>query len=186
MADPARRRATYEDLAAVPAPLIAEILDGELVTQPRPAARHALVASAVAGEVWGPFHRGRGGPGGWIVLFEPELHLHGDVVVPDLAGWRRDRMSDVPETAAIELPPAWICEILSPRSAAIDRSVKREIYAREGVRWLWLVEPDTKTLEAFALDAGVWKLLGTWHADAAVRVAPFDAITIELAVFWRA
>jgi Uma2 family endonuclease len=95
-------------------------------------------------------------------------------------------MADVPETAAIELPPDWVCEILSPRSAAIDRSVKREIYAREGVRWLWLVEPDTKTLEAFALDAGVWKLLGTWHADAAVRVAPFEAITLELAAFWRA
>ena len=109
-----------------------------------------------------------------------------DGVVPDLAGWRRERMNDVPETAAIELPPDWVCEILSPRSAAIDRSVKRQIYAKEGVRWLWLVEPETKTLEAFALDEGVWKLLGAWHADAAVTVVPFEAITIELAAFWRA
>jgi hypothetical protein len=112
MADPAKRRATYEDLLAVPEHLVAEILNGELVTQPRPAAPHAHATSSLGGELYGPFTRGKGGPGGWVILFEPELHLQGHVLVPDLAGWRRERMPEVPDTAAIELAPDWICEIL--------------------------------------------------------------------------
>jgi len=186
MADPARRRATYADLLAVPEPLIGEILDGELHTQPRPAPRHALVSSILGGELSGPFHRGRGGPGGWIILYEPELLLLDDVLVPDLAGWRRERMSGLPEGAAFELAPDWVCEVLSPSTAARDRNVKRRIYAREGVKWLWLIEPATQTLESFALDAGVWKVLGTWTGDERVRATPFEAVEIELSAFWTA
>jgi Uma2 family endonuclease len=186
MATPAKRRATYEDLLAIPDHFIAEIIDGELVTQPRPAASHALASTTLGGELVGPFHRGRGGPGGWITLDEPELHLHGDILVPDMAGWRRERMPQVPDAAAFELAPDWVCEVLSPGTAAIDRSSKRRTYAREGVRWLWLIEPETKTLETFALDGKDWKLLDTWHDDAVVRAVPFDAIELELAALWRA
>src|SRR5258706_14438944 len=107
MADAARRRATYADLLAVPENLIGEILEGEIVTQPRPAARHALVSSGLGAEIFGPFHRGRGGPGGWIILDEPELRLHGDVLVPDLAGWRRERVPQLPDVAAFALAPDW-------------------------------------------------------------------------------
>jgi Uma2 family endonuclease len=186
MANPAKRRATYEDLLAVPEPLIGEIIDGDLVTQPRPTASHALASSTLGVELGGPFHRGRGGPGGWIILDEPELHLHGDILVPDMAGWRRERMPELPQAAAFELAPDWVCEVLSPGTAAIDRSSKRRIYAREGVQWLWLVEPETKTLETFALDGPNWKHLETWHDDAVVRAVPFDAIELELAALWRA
>src|SRR5580700_3070151 len=114
MGDPVKRRATYEDLLAVPEHLIAEIIDGELLTQARPALPHSRAATALGGELHGPFDRGRGGPGGWILLDEPELHIHGDVLVPDLAGWRRERMPELPDAAAIELAPDWVCEVLSP------------------------------------------------------------------------
>lgn len=184
MADPAKRRATYEDLLAVKDNLVAEILNGVLYTHPRPASRHALASSALGSELFTPFHRGKGGPGGWIILDEPELHLHGDVVVPDLAGWRRTRMPELPDAAAFELAPDWICEVLSPSTAAIDRVEKMPIYARERVTNAWLVDPIAKTLEAFRLEGERGSLLGTWANDARVRVEPFAEIELELAGMW--
>jgi Uma2 family endonuclease len=184
MGDPAKSRATYEDLLAVPKHLVAEIINGTLVTMPRPASLHARAASSLGGELYGPFDRGKGGPGGWVILDEPELHLHGDVLVPDLAGWRRERMPELPDATAFELAPDWICEVLSPSTAATDRAEKLPIYAREHVGHVWLVDPIAKTLEACHLESGRWVLLGTWRDDAKVRVAPFDAFELELAGLW--
>jgi Uma2 family endonuclease len=184
MGEPAKRRATYEDLLAVPKHLVAEIIDGNLVTQPRPASRHARAATSLSGELHGPFDRGKGGPGGWIILHEPELHLHGDILVPDLAGWRRTRMPELPDAAAFELAPDWVCEVLSPSTAATDRAEKMPIYARERVAHLWLVDPIARTLEALVLDGARWSLLGTWRDDAKVRVEPFEAFELELGGLW--
>ena len=183
MGDPAKRRATYDDLLAVDARLVAEIIDGDLVTQPRPSSLHARASSRLGAELGGPFDRGRGGPGGWILLDEPELHLHGDVLVPDLAGWRRTRMPELPDAAAFELAPDWVCEVLSPSTAAIDRANKLPIYAREGVRHAWLVDPTARTLEGFRLD-GAWVLVGTWRDEAKVRLEPFDELELELGGLW--
>src|SRR5436190_1672707 len=135
MAQPDRRvrPATYDDLLKVPEHLVAEILDGDLYASPRPAPRHAVASSGVGGALYGPFDRGRGGPGGWRILFEPELHLGHDVVVPDLAGWRRERLPRLPEAAFFSIAPDWVCEVLSPSTAAMDRVKKITIYAREGV-----------------------------------------------------
>src|SRR6187402_3256932 len=133
MTDERRRRATYEDLLQVPEHLVGEIVDGELVTSPRPAAAHARASSSLGGELYGPFDRGRGGPGGWIILDEPELHLLGHVLVPDLAGWRRERMPELPDAKAFELAPDWACEVLSPSTAKVDRADKVPIYAQAGV-----------------------------------------------------
>lgn len=139
MSTPAERPATYEDLLRVPAHRVAEILDGQLHTHPRPAPRHAVSTSALSGKLFDPFGTGRGGPGGWWILVEPELHLEDQVMVPDLAGWRRERMSALPETAWFELAPDWVCEVLSPSTAKTDRVVKMPLYARYEVAWLWLV-----------------------------------------------
>jgi Uma2 family endonuclease len=184
MGDPAKRRATYEDLLAVPDHLVAEIINGALVTMPRPASRHARAASALGGELYGPFDRGRGGPGGWIILDEPELHLHGDILVPDLAGWRRERMPELPDAAAFELSPDWVCEVLSPSTAATDRAEKMPIYAREGVANAWLLDPLARTLEACRLEQGLWVILGTWRDDARVRAEPFAELELELGGLW--
>jgi Uma2 family endonuclease len=184
MGIPAKRRATYEDLVAVPSRLVAEILDGSLMTRPRPSAPHASAASGLGGELWGPFHKGRGGPGGWVILDEPELHLAADVIVPDLAGWRRARMPQIPDTAAFDLAPDWVCEILSPSTEAIDRADKMPIYAREAVSHVWLVDPIARTLEVFRLDDRAWRLVATWRDDVVVRAEPFDAIELELGTLW--
>src|SRR5450432_475118 len=184
MADPARRRATYDDLRAVPAHLVAEILNGELYASPRPSPPHARAASSLGGELYGPFDRGKGGPGGWILLDEPELHLQGHVLVPDLAGWRRERMPELPDAAAFELGPDWVCEVLSPSTAATDRADKVPIYLREGVSYVWLVDPLNQTLETFNLDGTSYRLLGTWRGNASVRVEPFAALELDLSALW--
>jgi Uma2 family endonuclease len=181
---PESSRATYADLLALPANVVGEILGGTLVTHPRPAAPHAVAASALGGELHSPFGRGRGGPGGWVILDEPELHLADDVVVPELAGWRRERMPEIPDCAAFELPPDWVCEVLSPSTSTIDRVTKLPIYAHAGVSHAWLVDPLEKTLEVFRREGAFWLLLEAHRDDAVVRAEPFDAIELELSALW--
>lgn len=176
---------------SVPETMIAEILDGELFTMPRPARPHTNTASLLGGELHAPFRRGRGGPGGWVILDEPELHLgpKPDKVVPDLAGWRRERMPDAvgadDAPSHFELVPDWVCEILSPRTEASDRGRKMRIYRREGVGHAWLINPLTRTLEIYRLDRGQWMLIDTHDGDAVVRAEPFDAIELSLDALWE-
>ncbi|RTZ71641.1 MAG: Uma2 family endonuclease [Gammaproteobacteria bacterium] len=184
MAQVIEKPASYEDLLGVPGNLVAEIIHGHLYTSPRPAPRHARAASSLGAKINPPFDLGDNGPGGWWILDEPELHLDEDVFVPDLAGWRRERMPQLPDTAWFELPPDWICEVLSPSTERIDRAEKMPRYAHHGVKWLWLVDPDIKTLEAFELHDGQWLLLETLADDAMVRLPPFDAAEFPLSALW--
>ena len=179
-----KKAATYEDLVRVPDHLVAEILDGELYATPRPTVRHARAASMLGVELGGPFDAGRGGPGGWWILDEPELHLQKDVVVPDLAGWRRDRLPVLPDVAALTLSPDWVCEVISPSTEAIDRGRKLAIYARDGVAQAWLLNPSSETLEVLALAGGVWTLVATHVGCTRVRAEPFAAIELDLAAVW--
>jgi Uma2 family endonuclease len=179
-----KKPATYADLEALPPHVVGEIIAGELYASPRPAAPHVVAASRLGGELLGPFDRGRDGPGGWIILFEPELHLGGDVLVPDFAGWRRERMPQPPRTAAFTLAPDWLCEVLSPSTAVLDRAVKLPVYAREGVRHVWLVDPELRTLEVFRLDGEKYTLLATHAGKSNVRAEPFEALELELAYLW--
>jgi Uma2 family endonuclease len=160
MANAAKNQATYEDLLRVPENMIGEIVFGTLVTQPRPASPHAWAATALTGDLDGPFRRGRGGPGGWVLLLEPEIHFGADAVVPDMAGWRRERMPAMPEVPFFTLAPDWVMEIVSPSTMAHDRVDKASIYAREGVRFLWFVDPTAHTLETHTLENGRWLRTG--------------------------
>ena len=185
--DMARRRATYADLCEVPDTMVAEILDGELYATPRPSSPHALASSAIGIDVGGPFHRAPNGPeqpGGWRILFEPELHLGGDVVVPDLAGWRRERMPVLPNVAAFTQAPDWVCEVVSPATAAMDRVRKTRIYARESVAHLWLVDPLAQTLEVYRLEGQQWVVASTHAGSEIVRAEPFGAIELAIARWW--
>jgi len=188
MAQPARRSATYEDLMGVPDHLVAEIVDGELLTSPRPGVPHALAASMCGVDIGGPFGRGSGGggsaPGGWWILDEPELHLGADVVVPDLAGWRRGRLPNLPDGATIELAPDWVCEVTSPRTSRLDRVVKSRVYARAGVTHLWLVDPLGQTLEVYRLEGSHWVVAAAFDGVAPVRAEPFDAVELDLSRWW--
>ena len=196
MGQPAEKlspRATYADLEAVPPPMRAELIEGTLYTFPRPAPKHAGAASNLGAELITPFSRMRGGPGGWLILIEPELHFPDatapkgiNVVAPDLAGWRRERMPKLPEEAFFTLAPDWICEVLSPSTETYDRETKMPIYAREGVRHVWIVDPLARTLELFELaEGGRWILADVQQDDARIRAAPFDAIELDLSVLWE-
>lgn len=184
MAEPAQRLATYDDLLQVPDNLVAEILDGVLYTAPRPAIAHANASSVLGYCLGGPFRFGKGGPGGWLILDEPELHLGQDVLVPDLAGWRRERLPRLPDVAAMTLAPCWVCEVLSPATARRDRELKMAIYAREGVSHLWLVDPALHTLEVYRLTPEGWLLLGVHAGHVQVRAEPFDAVPMDLGQLW--
>ena len=167
--------------------MVAELIHGVLHTNPRPASPHAVASSALGEELGPPFKRGRGGPGGWILLDEPELHLGENVLVPDLAGWRRERMPAIDDVPFFTLPPDWVCEVLSKSTAKLDKSEKLPLYAEHGVAHAWLVDPILRTLELLRLEGGRWgrwSILATHKDDARVRAEPFDAIELQLAVLW--
>ena len=181
---PAPRRATYQDVLDAPPHRVAEIVDGALHTHPRPAIPHARASSSLGVELGSTFGRNRGGPGGWWIVFEPELHFDEDILVPDLAGWRRERMPKLPDAAYITLAPDWVCEVLSPSTRKLDLCGKRPVYAHEGVAHLWLVDPLARTLEAFELREGQWTLIATAADADPVGIPPFDAVTFSLADLW--
>jgi Uma2 family endonuclease len=183
---PFDRPATYDDLLRLPEHLVAEIVDGELHAVPRPAPRHTVAYSRLAGILGPPFDQGCGGPAGWWILCEPELHLGPvpDVLVPDLAGWRRSRMPELPSTAYFPLAPDWICEILSPSTAAFDRTKKLAAYRREHVAHAWLLDPIARTLEVLHLEDSRWVILAVHAGDVVVRADPFAAIEIDLRALW--
>jgi Uma2 family endonuclease len=179
------RPATYDDLVAVPDHLVAEIVDGELWTSPRPTLRHAAASSELGHQLGPPFHRGRGGPGGWLILDEPELHLGDQTLVPDLAGWRRERMPAVPDTPYATLAPDWVCEVLSPSTVQFDRGKKLRVYAEYGVKHAWLVDPIARSLEVLRLEDGRWTPLDTHVGNASVRAKPFEALELDLGALWE-
>lgn len=185
MADPARRTVAYEDLYAIPEHMTGEILGGELVATPRPSRRHAFAASSLDKKI-GPFYQfGEGGaPGGWIILFEPEIKLGNDLVVPDLAGWRKERFPFDEEHNWISAAPQWICEVLSPSTVHADKIRKMPIYARYGVEHIWLVDPAVRSMDVFKLELGRWFLLGSYAGDDKVRAGPFQEIEFDLGCLW--
>jgi Uma2 family endonuclease len=187
------RRATYADLEAVPPGKVAELINGTLYVFPRPAPPHISASSVLGAELNGPFQRGRGGPGGWWILDEPELHFPEpaepggiQVVDPDLAGWRRERMPELPKTAYFPLAPDWICEVLSASSTEThDRETKMPLYAANAVPWVWLVDPIQRTLEVYVLgEDGRWKEPTIHRGEDRVRAVPFDAIELHLSDLW--
>ena len=181
---PFDRPATYDDLVKLPDHLVAEIVNGELHASPRPAPPHARAGSIVGGRLTPAFDEGRGGPGGWHIIDEPELHLDREVLVPDMAGWRRSRMPRLPATAYFPLAPDWVCEILSPSTSSLDRVQKLAIYAREGVSHAWLIDPLARSLEVLRLENGRWTILAAHAGGDVVRAEPVTEIELDLSALW--
>lgn len=175
----------YAELCALPEHLTGEILNGVLHTQPRPAGPHALAASALGAGLFN-LRQGSGGGGGWWVIDEPEVHFIRDteVCVPDIGGWRRERMVAMPRGHRFEIVPDWVCEVLSPGTARKDRVLKMPIYARHGVAYLWPLDPLERTLEAYDLLKGQWRVIGLFQGDDVVQVTPFEALELSLSNLW--
>ncbi len=181
MADAARKLATYEDVLNAPEHMVAQVVDGELHVQPRPAGAHTRSSSRLVSDLDGPFDRGRGGPGGWLILAEPELHLgpQPQILVPDLAGWRRERMAAYPRAPFVTVTPDWVCEVLSPSTARFDRGRKADVYAELGVKHMWLFDVEVPQIEAFENVGGRWLRLGAYDQSDA-RIVPFDAVPLDV------
>lgn len=184
MSEPAKRRATYDDLYTIPDNTTGEIMDGELVLTPRPSARHSNLEFVLSTRLGPPYRFGEGGPGGWVILLEQEIMFGEDLLVPDFSGWRKGRFPGIPEKNWISVPPDWVCEILSPSSASLDRVRKMPIYAQHGVQYLWLMNPIEKTLEVYRLESGRWFYSAAFAGDDKARAEPFQEIELNLADFW--
>jgi len=185
MSEPAKQKAVYEDLYGLPENMIGEIIDGELIATPRPSQRHVHAASALDKKIGSPYQFGeRGGPGGWVILVEPEVRLGEDIVVPDLAGWKSERYPRAGETNSICVCPDWVCEVLSPGTLRLDKVKKMSLYARSGVAFLWLIDPAARTLDVFRLESGRWMVGGLYVEDDKVRAEPFPEVEIDLNDLW--
>lgn len=176
----------YLKLEALPKNMTGEIINGRLIAMPRPAGIHCQAESALGADILFPYQYGRGGPGGWWIVDEPEVHFIRDieVVVPDIAGWRKERMPRQPRTHRYEVVPDWVCEIASPSTAKLDRIEKMPLYAKYGVQYLWLVDPLLKTLETYELCNGRWSNVKNYKDNDAVSAVPFNEITLQLDDLW--
>lgn len=186
MSEPAKKKATYEDLYNIPENMTGEIIDGEMIVTPRPSRRHIYTASALDKKIGPPYQFGEGGgPGGWIILVEPEIGFGGDILVPDLAGWKEERYPDEEAHNWISVAPDWVCEVVSPSTRQRDKMEKMAIYAQEGVPYFWLIDPIAKTLDAFRLEGRKWVVVGLYVEGAKARIEPFEDIEISLDDLWQ-
>jgi len=178
--------ATYDDLLRAPENMVAELIDGELYTWPRPRGLHGKAQMALSIRIGPPYVDGIGGPGDWWFIAEPEVHFGPHTVVPDIAGWRRERMPEVPKSHIFDVVPDWVCEILSPSTARIDRGTKLGVYASYGVPWAWYIDVDARTLEVMQLVNGIWQITQVHAGNKVIRAEPFLAAEIDLTRVWGA
>ncbi len=187
MAEATRLQTLYDAIEELPEGVTGELINGQLHTQPRPTGSHALASSNLGIDIGSRYSRGRGGPGGWWIIDEPEVHFvrNEEILVPDLAGWRRERMPQLPEDQRFEVVPDWVCEILSPATASKDREIKLPIYAHYGVGYAWLIDPEAGSLEAYHWADGSWNIIASYRDDDAVDASPFPEAGFQVADLWR-
>ena len=180
-------RNLYAAIEALPQDLTGELIHGQVHTQPRPSGPHALASSRLGMRIGAGYDLGSGGPGGWWIIDEPEIHFDRDseVLVPDLAGWRRERMPALPLDQRFEVVPDWICEILSPATASKDREVKMPIYAQYGVVYAWIIDPTKRVIEVYVQSAQDWTLQAAYTAEQTLRAVPFEAAAFQVAALWE-
>ncbi len=171
---------------ALPDPLVGEVIAGALYTMGRPSPAHASVEEGLIIDLREGRRGGGPPPSGWYFKIEVEVRFPSDEkVVPDVAGWREARIEGHRNDNPIRVVPDWVCEVLSDSMRKKDLGVKRDLYARQGVGHLWLVEPEEHRLEAFSLDEqGRWVLLGSYFEDAVVDVAPFLGVPMAIGRWW--
>jgi Uma2 family endonuclease len=183
---PSMKPPTLADLDALPPGIVGEIIEGVLYTMTKPRARHQRTGTGIGSDLRGPFDLGRGGPGGWWIIAEPGIELPNDTkeISPDVAGWRRERMPELPVDEPIRVVPDWVCEILSKTTRRHDQLVKLPYYADVGVPYAWIVDLEARVLTAQRLESGRWLTIGTYSDETEARIAPFDAVPLNVADWW--
>ncbi len=184
MPEPAEKKASYEDLYSIPENMTGEIIDGELIVTPKPSPRHSNASAWLTATLVPPYRKGTSGPGGWTILPEVEIMLGQHLLVPDISGWRNERFPGFPKENWISVSPDWVCKILSPGTARLDKVRKMPIYAEYEIPHLWLLDPIAKTLEVFELQSGKWAFQKAYAENDKVRAEPFHEIEFDLGDFW--
>ena len=185
MSIPIKQKAVYDDLHDLPENTTGEIIEGELYAFPRPHYRHANTLSVLSSELIPPYRFGRGGgPGGWVIIVEPEVMLGENLLVPDITGWKQERLTVNPQENWIAVVPDWVCEVLSPGTFLHDRTRKMDIYARHGVPYLWFIDPVARLLETFKLEKDKWLVMKNYAGDEKVQAEPFQEIELDLSRLW--
>jgi Uma2 family endonuclease len=183
---PSARPPTLADLDALPPGIVGEIIEGVLYTMTKPRSRHQRTGTGIGGDLRGPFDLGRGGPGGWWIIAEPGIELPNDTkeISPDVAGWRRERMPELPVDDPIRIVPDWVCEILSKPTRRHDQLVKLPYYAKVGVAYAWVVDLEARVLTAYRLEGGAWRVIGAYSDETEARIEPFDVVPLNVADWW--
>ena len=182
---PSMKPPTLADLDALPPGIVGEIIEGVLYTMTRPRARHQRTATRISSKLGDPFDEGRGGPGGWWIIAEPGIELpNTPEISPDVAGWRRERMPELPADEPIRVVPDWVCEILSKNTRRHDQIVKMPYYARIGVAYAWVVDLEARVMIAYRLESGAWRTIGTYSEETEARIEPFDVVPLNVAEWW--
>lgn len=183
--DSSRKVPTIADLEALPSGVKGEIIDGVMYTMTRPRGPHQRLGLGIGADLRDPFDRGRGGPGGWWILPEPGIELlNTPEISPDVAGWRRERLPNLPSDAAITVVPDWVCEILSPTTRRHNLLIKKPYYASVGVLFHWIVDLEARTVTAYRLENGRWSELRVWGDERDARIEPFEAVALDVASWW--
>jgi Uma2 family endonuclease len=182
---PSTKPPTLADLDALPPGIVGEIIDGVLYTMTKPRMRHQRTTARICGKLSDPFDEGNGGPGGWWIVAEPGIELpNTPEISPDVAGWRRERMPEMPGDEPIRVVPDWTCEILSKTTRRHDLEVKMPYYAKVGVAYHWLVDLEARVLTAYRLDFSEWRVIGTYSNETEARIPPFAAVPLNVASWW--
>ena len=184
------QKSLWEELCALPENVVGEIFNDELIVSPRPSPKHAMASTDLLTKVNHLF--GGGGEGSWLILFEPELHFakpkqkleKKNIIVPDIAGWKKERMPKLPEAAYFELPPDWVCEVLSPSTARHDKISKIRIYAVNAIPYYWILDPINKILEVLILQGENYQTAMTFGENDKVSAPPFEEIELNLGDLW--
>jgi Uma2 family endonuclease len=185
MTKPSPSAPTLADLDALPPGIVGEIINGVLYTMTKPRMRHQRTSTGIGGDLRVPFDLGRGGPGGWWIVAEPGIELpNTPEISPDVAGWRRERMPEMPGDEPIRVVPDWVCEILSKTTQRHDLLVKLPYYAEVGVAHAWTVDLEARVLTAHRLESRHWVTIGTYSNETEARIVPFDAVPLNVADWW--
>lgn len=170
---------TWEDIVHLPEHAQPEIVAGRPYYRAVPRILHGRVVQKLAARL-DPADASAL-KGGWWIAVEPAVRLstHG-IVGPDLAGWRKERLAQLPDDWPLELRPDWVCEVLSPGNAWYDRGPKAQAYAEAQIPWYWLADPQQRTLEVLELHGGHWRLRGCYHGDDCLALPPFDDIEVAV------
>ena len=181
-----RPTTTVDEWLREPAEKRYELIDGDLIEKAAPDFSHGSAQAGLIAHLHPWFHQRDGGdrPGGWWIASEVDVVLDDNGFRPDIAGWRRERVPEMPKTRPVRVRPDWICEIVSESNATTDTIKKLRRYHQAGVPHYWLLDPATRTLAVYRHAAEGYQSVLVAEAGETARAEPFEAIELRIAALF--